>query len=133
MRGQGKQTQQDVLGLLKQSPKPMTAYDILAELKTDNAKLAPPTIYRALSALTDQGLIHRVEGVNAFVACCHGDHDAAALLSICEDCGGVEERVDDSLSKVLRTAAIQTGFKTKRQVIEIYGVCSDCGSAEVTS
>ena len=63
------------------------------------SRLAPPTIYRALAALTDRGSVHRLESLNAFIACQHDRHRQASILSICNDCGGVEENVSTELLK----------------------------------
>ena len=53
---------------------------------------APITVYRALDFLMANGLVHRIESRNAYLACAH-DHDAAALVAflICERCGSVGE------------------------------------------
>jgi Fur family zinc uptake transcriptional regulator len=67
---------------------------------------APPTVYRALNRLVDEGLAHRVESLNAYVACAHSQHgEGAAIFSICQECGAVEE-IDDKASVTrLRAAA----------------------------
>ena len=72
---------------------PMTAYEILDRLRPGHAKLAPPTIYRALAALVAEGRAHRIESSNAFLANRGEAHDAAPVLTICDECGRVEEQV----------------------------------------
>ena len=59
MRKQAAVRQSDVLGILHEHEKPMTAYAILDQMKLDEPDLAAPTIYRALAALTDQGRAHK--------------------------------------------------------------------------
>ena len=56
------------------------------------ARPAPITIYRALDFLRDNGLVHRIESRNAFVACVnnHATGDLVVFL-ICEHCGAVGE------------------------------------------
>lgn len=122
----GQITQDKILGLLRASQTPLTAYDILGEMKSENAKLAPPTVYRALSALTEQGRAHRIESANAYMACQCDDHEGTALLSICDDCGTVDESVDDAVLDQLNKAAAVTGFQPKRHVIEMHGACANC-------
>ncbi|MEM8579461.1 MAG: transcriptional repressor, partial [Pseudomonadota bacterium] len=91
MPTRGEQMQADVLAILERAPAPLSAYDILGELRKEHPKLAPPTIYRALSALPQRDRVHRLESRNAFVACQHSHHDTGTVLSVCDDCGAVEE------------------------------------------
>ena len=69
MRKQAAIRQADILGVLSASDAPMTAYQILGQLQKNEPDIAPPTVYRALSALTDQGRAHRLESLKAFVPC----------------------------------------------------------------
>ena len=64
-----------VLELVWQSHKPLGAYDILAVLsEQDGRRAAPPTVYRALDFLLDNGLVHRIASLNAFIGCSHPEH-----------------------------------------------------------
>ena len=47
---------------------PLSAYDVLGELREANPKIAPPTIYRAPSTLAERGRAYRLEAFNAFIA-----------------------------------------------------------------
>ena len=87
MSTRGERTQAQVLAVLRKHECPLSAYQILAELSRDNPKMAPPTVYRALAALMKQGHVHRLESLNAFVACKCDVHQRASILSICNDCG----------------------------------------------
>ena len=64
------------------------------------ARPAPITVYRALDFLRDNGLVHRIESRNAFVACVnnHGGDDLVVFL-ICERCGAVGEAPGGTLRK----------------------------------
>ena len=126
MMSKGQQTQQQVLDILGHADGPMTAYEILGLMNSDNQKIAPPTIYRALAALTDKGRAHRIESANAYVACQHDHHDETAMLAICDDCGAVEEIVDKKMVDQLNSIAGSSGFKTKHQVVEMRGSCNQC-------
>lgn len=128
MRKQSIQRQRDVLDLLKRNGRPMTAYQILTALKDGEGSLAPPTIYRALSALTDQGSAHRLESINAFVSC-QCDHTAhTPVLAICDDCGTVEEHADKPVMDRLTAVTGQTGFHAQRHVVEVHGLCGACAA-----
>ncbi|MEM9715909.1 MAG: Fur family transcriptional regulator [Pseudomonadota bacterium] len=130
MRKSGQITQQEVLDILSAQSKPLTAYEILAVMKESNAKTAPPTVYRALNALVEKGAVHRIESLNAFMACCH-DHDGdMSVMTICDDCGSVEEQAAPQLINSLDQVSGQAGFKAKRHVIELHGQCASCDTED---
>ena len=130
MSKRGKQMQKEVLAVLRSHRAPMSAYEMLGCLREENPRLAPPTIYRALAALTDHGSVHRLESLNAFMACQRDRHRQASILSICDDCGGVEENVSSELLKTLSGIAAKSGFASVRHVVEIHGHCATCVSEE---
>ena len=124
----GEALQAKMLGIFGKQPEPISAYALLDELKKTNAKIAPPTVYRALSALVNSGRIHRLESLNAYVVCQHGDHQNAPILSICDDCGSVEETIALDLVADISSNIGQTGFVAERHVIEVHGTCGSCTS-----
>ncbi|MEM8959023.1 MAG: Fur family transcriptional regulator [Pseudomonadota bacterium] len=130
MARRGEQVRADVLAALLAYGRPTSAYDLLRDLQEAYPKMAPPTIYRALSALVEQGKVHRLESLNAFVACQCTHHDQAAILSICDDCGAVEETVAPKLLDQLTQLTKKSGFKAVRHIIEIHGRCASCGGSE---
>lgn len=130
MGKRGQVIQAQVLEIMRRHDGPQSAYDILGQMKDSNAKIAPPTVYRALAALMDQGLVHRLETLNAYVRCQCSEHQQPSILSICDDCGTVEERVDPGLLSDLTTLLGKTGFAAKRHVIEVYGTCAACGPGQ---
>lgn len=131
MATRGEAVQAQILELLGASETPLGAYNILARLQETEGKLGPPTVYRALSALVSQGKAHRIESKNAYVACqCVHQGDQHAVLSICDDCGGVEELFDDALTKDLSDLAERAGFRPSRHVLEVHGRCGRCDAAE---
>jgi Fur family zinc uptake transcriptional regulator len=106
----------------------MSAYDMLHRLQASYPKIAPPTVYKALSALAKAGCVHRVESLKAYIACqCDGTHQSA-VLSICGACGTVEERTAPSLVENLSGFVEESGFQPQRHVIEAHGLCLSCGS-----
>ena len=129
----GEKIQAEVLTVLRRTPRPLSAYDILGELREANPKIAPPTIYRALSALTARGCVHRLESLKAFIACQHDRHQHASILSICDNCGSVEESVAPNLLKELSSIAGKLGFAPTRHVIEVHGLCASCGGAQAAA
>jgi Fur family zinc uptake transcriptional regulator len=116
-----------VLEVLLGSHKPLGAYEIIERAGGKNARPAPITVYRALHFLRAQGLVHRIESRNAFVACVnnHASGDLVVFL-ICERCGEVGEAPATTVAENLKSAARAAGFTPKTPVIEIGGVCAHC-------
>ncbi|TPW33552.1 transcriptional repressor [Martelella alba] len=118
-----------VLDCLSHRHEPMSAYTILDQLRNDGFK-APLQVYRALDKLTEFGLVHRLESMNAFVACAHPEEDCCrhgmTAFAICESCKTVIEfhahEVEDALVGVAR----KKGFKPEKMTIEIRGLCEKC-------
>ena len=119
-----------VLEVLLESHKPLGAYEIIDLVAARGPRPAPITIYRALDFLTAQGLVHRIESRNAFLACIN-DHasDAPVVFLICEHCGAVGEAPSAAVAESLNAAAKSAGFTPKAPVIEITGVCAHCRDA----
>jgi Fur family zinc uptake transcriptional regulator len=113
-----------VLEALLASHKPLGAYEIIERMAD---RPAPITIYRALDFLRENGLVHRIESLNAFVACAHnhGDDDLVVFL-ICERCGAVGEAPGGSAAEALKASSRAAGFLPKSPLIEIAGICSHC-------
>ena len=115
-----------VLQLLCVSDKPLSAYELLERLRGVVKNPAPPTIYRALDFLLEQGLVHKLESLHAYVGCAHLDHPHASQFLICDDCGEVAELEDSSVTKSLEAAGKAIGFRTNRPVVEVLGTCAQC-------
>ncbi len=119
-----------VLEILCASDKPMTAYEILDRLRETLANPAPPTVYRALDFLLEQGLVHKLESLHAFVGCSHPDHPHSSQFLICGDCGDVSEVESEDIARGLTSAASESGFQTRRPVVELLGTCADCSDKD---
>ena len=116
-----------VLEALLASHRPLGAYEVIEQLAKTSARPAPITVYRALDFLMENGLVHRIESRNAFLACAH-DHDEAAMVAflICERCGLVGEIPAAPVAQSLTASARSTGFTPKMSIVEITGVCAHC-------
>jgi Fur family zinc uptake transcriptional regulator len=116
-----------VLESLLQSHKPLGAYEIIDRTAREGTRHAPITVYRALDFLMDQGLVHRIESRNAFVACGH-THESGEIVVflICEHCGAVGEAPSKAVADSLKAATRAAGFTPHTPVIEISGLCSHC-------
>jgi Fur family transcriptional regulator, zinc uptake regulator len=117
----------DVLAALLGSHQPLGAYEIMERVAPGGPRPAPITIYRALEFLRENGLIHRIETRNAFIACVHPHASGAPVVFlICERCGAVGEAGSPKLAAAVRSAAGAAGFTPKSPVIEISGICIHC-------
>lgn len=116
-----------VLELLLESHKPLGAYEIIDRAAAAGGRPAPITIYRALDFLRDNGLVHRIESRNAFMACV-GNHETGdpVVFLICERCDDVGETASAAVAEQIKSAARAVGFAPKAPVIEITGVCANC-------
>ncbi|SIN81727.1 transcriptional repressor [Vannielia litorea] len=119
------------LEILLESHKAIGAYDLLERLAAEGLGDKPPVAYRALNFLTEHGFAHRIERLNAYIACAHPEagvgHGAAFL--ICRDCGRVAESLSEKTP--LGKDAREAGFTVEDAVIEARGLCPQCqpGSA----
>ncbi|TAN51800.1 MAG: transcriptional repressor [Methylococcaceae bacterium] len=115
-----------VLELIWESHRAVKAYDLLDRIKPYEQAAKPVTIYRALEFLVEQGLIHRVESLNAFIGCVCSDRRHELLLLICRHCHEVEERPAVAVMAALAEEMQQAGFSVHRKAIEIHGLCAHC-------
>ena len=115
-----------VLELVWSSHAPVGAYALLDMLRAEGHPAAPPTVYRALDFLREQGLVHRVESQNAYIGCTHPEAPHADLLLLCTACGRAAELDDTEVAAALAQTAAAEGFRIARQTIEVEGLCPDC-------
>ena len=118
-----------VFELICASPKASSAYELLEDLKLSEPQAKPPTVYRALDFLLEQGFIHRVESTNSYIQCgsCNA-HKHYSHLLICDKCSNVIELQDDSLIALLAENAQAHGFTPNNHVIESHGICQSCST-----
>lgn len=114
-----------VLELLVESAEPAKAYDLLTKLDGEGSA-KPPTVYRALDFLQNMGLAHKIESLNAYVACGHARHDHHAVFLICTECGGAEELHAKKTQFALLSETEAAGFQTHHTVVEARGTCRKC-------
>ena len=109
---------------------PLSAYAILDRLRDDGFR-APLQVYRALDKLVEAGMVHRLESLNAFVACRQPDcarHETIAFM-ICDSCGAVAEMADHGLDQRLAMLAAKEAFHLRHAAIELRGTCQGCAQA----
>lgn len=120
-----------VLGFIAEGGKPLKAYDLLEQVRVGEGAgaAAPPTVYRALDFLLANGFIHKLQSVNAFVACHHpstAQHSVPFL--ICDSCRGAVELEDEAVVEALDSRARALGFVPHAQTLEVHGLCAACAA-----
>ena len=115
-----------VLEILLQDHRALGAYTILDRLREDGFGSQPPVAYRALDFLVANGLAHKIERLNAFIACAHTNHSHTPAFMICRLCDAVAEALSSTAQGALRDTARTTGFRIERTVIEAEGICPSC-------
>ena len=115
-----------VLELVWISHEPAKAYDILDILRDEHSGSAPSTVYRALEFLQEEGMVHRIESLNAYVGCGAPDHNHASQFLICHLCGTAAEMDDADIRNLIADKAADMGFKIDKEIIEVKGICSQC-------
>ena len=114
------------LEVLLEEHRAMGAYEVLEKLNEDGLGSQPPVAYRALDFLVSNGFAHRVEHLNAFVACIHPGDDHAPTLLICRDCKAVAETPSAPVNEVLDKLATASGFAVEHTSVEVQGLCPKC-------
>jgi len=115
-----------VLEILLEQGRSVKAYELLDEIRRVQPGAAPPTVYRALDFLIEQGLIHRLDAVNAWSACLDAAGEPHDLLVICTRCGAVAEFSDPALSRQLARKVASAGFILADHETELRGLCNLC-------
>ncbi len=121
-----------VLGFVASAGKPIKAYDLLELVREGEGAgaAAPPTVYRALDFLLSNGFIHKLESINAFVACHHPNTDQHSVpFLICNRCHSAVELEDREVVDALDARARALGFVPQAQTLEVHGLCAKCASA----
>lgn len=115
-----------VLELVWASHRPRGAYDLLDGLKAGGRTAAPLTVYRALEFLVGNGLVHRIESLNAYVGCADPEASHSGQFLVCDGCGVVVELNDRRVADAMLGCAVEHGFRITRPTVEVHGLCREC-------
>ena len=119
-----------VFELLLKDHRPLGAYQILNILSKDGLNFTPPVIYRVLDFLIDQGVVHKIKNLNAFIACSHPGNTHSPTFMICRKCEKVAE-IDVNESGIKLDKNLFSDFKIEESIIEVIGICKSCFSSEI--
>ena len=121
----------EVLRLMSLQQGAISAYDLLDLLRESEPQAKPPTVYRALDFLLEQGFVHKVESTNSYVLCHLFDQPThTSAMFICDRCGVVKEEAAEGVEDIMHTLAAKMGFALRHNVIEAHGLCSACVEVE---
>ncbi|MCC5854667.1 MAG: zinc uptake transcriptional repressor Zur [Idiomarina sp.] len=123
-------TRREVFSILSRQPGAIGAYDLLDLLKEAVPNAKPPTIYRALDFLQEQGFVHKISSSNSYVLCTHFEKHHPAQMLICNQCGSVQETHSEQIDDAVRIQATKHGFDVQHQTVEAHGVCNNCQTAK---
>ena len=118
-----------VLEILLEEHRALGAYDVLERLRQDGLGSQPPVAYRCLDFLVTHGFAHRIERLNAFIACARPQADHYPAFLICRLCDSVAETTSAPSRGLLGSAARDAGFLVEQTVVEAIGVCPECQGA----
>lgn len=122
-----------VLEILLREHRSVKAYELLELIRDSQPGAAPPTVYRALDFLVDEGLVHRIDAINAWTACKDAAGKPHDILVICTRCGRVSELSDPSLSRQLADCVARAGFRLASHETELRALCADCSHQDTGS
>ena len=119
-----------ILTMIWRGHKAVKAYDLLDQLATEGGSAKPPTVYRALDFLMEEGLVHKIESLNAYIGCPHPGGQHVSQFLICDRCETVEEVTSPELGAAVDATAKAAKFAVQRQTLEVHGTCKACLAGE---
>ena len=121
------QIRRQVFEIIIKNNKPIKAYEILDKISNLNNKLShPPTVYRAIDFLIENGFVHKLNSINSYVGCFHPKAHKECYFLICKKCNIYQECCDDSLKDRISKTAVHNNFVISNTSLEIEGHCLDC-------
>ena len=119
-------TRRLVLGIIAGSDKPITAYEILAQLAPHIKNPKPPIVYRSTDFWQTYGFVHKIESLNAFVVCGEGHQHRGSQFMICDGCGDVSEIHLCHLPPAITALEGVKDFTLSYWNLEMHGRCAEC-------
>ena len=123
----------EIVSIFAEAAQPLGAYAIIQRLSdVQKRPVAPPTVYRTLDFLVENGFVVKIESRQAFVACGHHhhEHNGHGLLFSCAKCGRANEVESGVVEREVEAIAQRLAFTVGRKVLEIEGLCDGCRAGE---
>ncbi|MFT6212699.1 MAG: Fur family zinc uptake transcriptional regulator [Alphaproteobacteria bacterium] len=115
-----------VLELIWTGHTPQKAYDLLTIFQKEDPAAKPATIYRTLDFLQENGLVHRINRLNAYIGCVNPNHKEPYFLMVCLHCNNVEESTHSEYRDFFNKMINHSQFQCSNKVFEIEGTCQNC-------
>ena len=120
------QLRRTIFTMIWESHMPAKAYDILDKLKQKGMSAKPPTVYRTLDFLLENGLIHKLDRLNAYIGCQQPLQPHQGYFLICTNCHEIKECFHDDLAQIIFATAHKNQFIPQHVALEIEGECQAC-------
>lgn len=122
-----------VLSALVQSGKALSAYELTEVCqKKFQSSIPAMSVYRILDFLANEGLVHKLNLANKYVACAHISCDHAhgtPQFLICKACSSVNEvSINQSIIAELKQTVAQANYQLLSPQIELSCLCQACSA-----
>ncbi len=121
-----------VLEIMLQEHRAWGAYEILDRLRDEGHSAQPPIAYRALDFLVKNSFAHKIEQLNAFIACSHPGRPHAPVFMICRSCDTIAEDHNTPTKGPMEASAAAAGFLIERTIVEAVGLCPNCQEQQIS-
>ena len=120
-----------LLAALIQSKKALSAYELIDYCLENNGESIPAmSVYRILTFLEEERLVHKLNLANKYVACAHiscGHAHSVSQFLICRKCSKVKETsINPDTMADLHSTIEEAGFKLISPQLEMNCLCDDC-------
>ena len=113
-----------ILETLKSNVVHPTAEYLYAILKAKAPNISLATLYRNLNQLADNGVIRKIDGLEAPSHYDHNTHEHYHF--ICDECKRVFDVSSDVAPNIVQKTEEELGFIVKKHDIIFNGICRDC-------
>jgi len=114
-----------LLEIFVSSKFPLTANELLTQLKAQKISADKTTVYRELPFLVEQGMIRDVDfgdGQRRYERADEHHHHV-----VCSNCNRVEDiEVDKDIARIEKAVAERTKFQILKHSFEFFGLCQKC-------
>jgi Fur family ferric uptake transcriptional regulator len=108
-----------------------SAQEIHEELRRRGDGIGLTTVYRTLQALADGGevdVLRTASGEAVYRRCANAQHHHHL---VCRRCGAAVEIEGPAVETWARRVAERHGFSDLSHTVEIFGLCSECGTSQI--